>query len=102
MESSLVYEIIGWIALILNIIGNLALAKKSISGWIVRLACNAAFIIYSYFFNVYPLLVNHIIFAFVNIYGWLEWKKSILKCKCGREHDIKDIGKTCNCELPIK
>ena len=69
-------EIVGWIALSLNIWGNLALTKKSSKGWLIRLACNFAWIVYSLAFSVWPLLINHIIFAGINIYGWKQWNNS--------------------------
>lgn len=100
--ESIIYESIGWLALGLNIWGNLGLAKKNISGWIIRLLCNVAFIIYAYFFGVWPLFVNHVIFAGVNIYGWLEWSKDLITCKCGRKYNRKEAGNNCICELPIR
>lgn len=69
------FETIGWLALGLNIWGNMALTQKSTKGWLIRLACNIAWIIYSSIFGVYPLLINHIIFAGINIYGWRKWKE---------------------------
>jgi nicotinamide riboside transporter PnuC len=93
-------ELMGWLALILNIWGNFALTQKSIKGWLIRLACNVAFIIYSYAFGVWPLLVNHVIFAGVNIFGWLEWSKDIYKCSCGRQYENVNGG-MCICELPL-
>ena len=102
MEIS-IYEIIGWIALALNVWGNLYLAKKTISGWLIRLACNVAWIIYSIYFRVDPLLVNHIIFAFINIYGWREWSKNVYICNCGRRYDLSEKNRpVCLCEMPIK
>lgn len=96
------YESMGWFALILNIWGNLALAKKSTLGWLIRLACNIAFIIYSTAFSVWPLLVNHIIFAGINIYGWFLWRKDIYICLCGRKYENPISGQNCICELPIQ
>ncbi len=97
-------ESIGWLALGLNVWGNLLLAKKSTPGWLIRLACNFAWVIYSIIFCVWPLLVNHIIFAGINIYGWMEWSKVDFKvnfkCSCGRYYTTKDIGTNCLCEKP--
>jgi nicotinamide riboside transporter PnuC len=70
-----IFEFIGWVALCLNISGNLALTQKSKIGWLIRLACNFTWIIYSFNFDVYPLLVNHIIFSFINVYGFIRWAK---------------------------
>ena len=68
-------ESLGWLALALNVWGSLALTKKSAIGWLIRLACNFSWIIYSSVFGVWPLLVNHILFAGINIYGWRQWTK---------------------------
>jgi len=38
---------IGYLATALNVAGNLLLAAKSRTGWILRLATNAAFLCYS-------------------------------------------------------
>lgn len=96
------YEACGWVGLALNVWGNFALAKKSNAGWIIRLACNIAFIIYSAAFTIWPLLINHIIFSVVNIYGWIEWKKDIYTCICGRKYDSGSYGLACVCEVPIR
>ena len=96
------YESMGWFALALNVWGNIALAKKSTPGWLIRLACNAAFVVYSAAFLIWPLLVNHIIFAGVNIYGWIEWTRNTYTCECGRKHDRASDGGICTCEMPIR
>ena len=41
MSGGFVWQALGWLALALNVWGNLALTAKGRSGWIVRLACNA-------------------------------------------------------------
>jgi hypothetical protein len=97
-----IFEIIGWIALSLNVWGNLALAKKSNFGWLIRLACNVAWVFYSVYFEVWPLLVNHILFAGINIYGWFEWTKNIYKCSCGIKYENPKYGTNCICEMPIR
>jgi hypothetical protein len=95
-------EIMGYVALVLNIWGNLALTKKSAKGWLIRLACNFSWVAYSAFFAVWPLLINHVIFAGINIYGWFKWQKTIHICKCGREYDLTtNIYGSCICEMPI-
>jgi len=96
------YEWIGWFALVLNVWGNYALANKSIPGWIIRLACNIAWIIYSIKTQTWPLLLNHVIFMWVNVYGWHKWKKDIYTCSCGRKYDLSVCANgNCTCELPI-
>lgn len=70
-------EILGWVALALNIWGNLALTKKGIRGWIIRLACNACWIPYSIYTGAWALLANHATFAVINIYGWYKWSHEL-------------------------
>ena len=97
------YEAMGWIALCLNVLGNLDLANKSIRGWIIRLACNVTFILYSYDYAAWPLLVNHIIFMFVNVYGFYKWTVTgTVNCSCGRKYGVNRLGHLCVCELPIR
>ena len=98
-----VVEVVGYIALALNVWGNLALTKKSARGWLIRLACNAAWIVYSWPYpEMRPLLINHIIFAGINVYGWVKWQKTIHICSCGREYDLtKNTHGSCVCEMPI-
>lgn len=68
-------HILGWLAFALNVWGNLALTTKDIKGWIIRLVANAAWIIYSFYVFAWPLFVNHIAFAGINIVGWVRWAR---------------------------
>lgn len=70
-----VAEALGWLALALNLWGNLALANKSTRGWLVRLGSNAAWLVYSFFVFAWPLFVNHAAFAAVNVHGWRKWRR---------------------------
>jgi hypothetical protein len=99
----LMFELIGWVALLLNVWGNLALVKKSNSGWIIRLVCNVAWVAYSIFFAAWPLLANHLIFAGINYHGWWKWKAAQYICPgCGREYDLdKNQHANCVCEKPL-
>lgn len=67
------FEILGWAALVLNVWGNLALTSKGVRGWTIRLACNACWVPYSIYTEAWALLVNHLVFAAINIYGWWKW-----------------------------
>lgn len=82
MSGSVVWQIVGWLALVLNVWGNLALASKGSVGWIVRLASNACWIGYSLDTHAWALLANHLLFSVINVYGWRRWKKETgLPCK---------------------
>ena len=97
-------QAMGWLALGLNVWGNLALAKKGTVGWLIRLACNFAWVVYSFSFGVWPLLANHVLFAGINVYGWREWSKTMHICySCKREIDLKTYkGTMCFCGAGIK
>lgn len=69
------FDTLGWIAMALNVWGNLSLTNKNKIGWIIRLVCNAAFIVYSIPLGAWALLANHVIFAIINIHGWRKWSK---------------------------
>lgn len=71
----MVVEMIGWLALALNLWGNLALTSMSRSGWLIRLGSNAAWIVYSPGVGAWPLFANHLTFAVVNVVGWVRWSK---------------------------
>jgi len=72
MDGGLFWQLLGWLALGLNVWGNLMLTSKGVSGWIIRLACNACWIPYSIYTGAWPLLANHVLF---NIYGWRKWTR---------------------------
>lgn len=68
-------EFFGWLASFFNIVGNIALAKKNISGWILQIVACAAWTIYSLLIHSRPLFVINIIFAGINLYGFVKWRK---------------------------
>jgi hypothetical protein len=71
-------DAIGWLAFILNVWGNLSLTKLSAKGWIIRLASNGMWLIYSAGVGAWPLFGNHAVFTLINIYGyWSWWQASI-------------------------
>lgn len=75
MSGSLFWQLLGWLALALNVWGNLALTSKGVRGWIIRLACNACWIPYSINTEAWALLANHMLFAGINVYGWRKWNR---------------------------
>lgn len=75
MTGSLFWQILGWLALFINVLGNLDLTNKSVRGWVLRLACNLCWIAYSIDQKAWPLLVNHAVFVPINVRGWWKWRK---------------------------
>lgn len=83
MTGSLVWQLLGWVALVLNVWGNLALTSKGATGWLVRLACNACWIAYAVNTSAWALLANHAVFVPINVYGWWKWAQPLAaKCFC--------------------
>jgi hypothetical protein len=74
-SREIIFHGLGWFAFALNVWGNLALANKSTAGWIVRLASNAAWLIYSAFVFAWPLFINHATFVIINVHGWRKWAR---------------------------
>src|SRR5687767_5480804 len=75
MSGGALWQALGWVALALNVWGNLELTGKSTRGWIVRLACNACWLPYSAVTGAWALLANHALFALINVYGWRKWSR---------------------------
>lgn len=69
------WTVLGWLAFILNVWGNLALATKSSRGWFVRIACNLCWLPYSVYTAAWALLANHLSFMAINCYGWWKWRR---------------------------
>lgn len=75
MSGGAFWQALGWLALGLNVWGNLELTGKTTRGWIVRLACNVCWVPYSVVTGAWALLANHVLFAAINIYGWRKWTR---------------------------
>jgi hypothetical protein len=89
----LLVEILGWIAIVLNLLGNEMLAKRRTAGWPVRLAANAGWMVYSVGVFAWPLFVNHIVFTVSNARGWWKWRVQDRKLK----HILADKPGVCQC-----
>lgn len=72
---STLFEATGWIGLLLNIWGNWELTNVSARGWVIRLLCNAFYIVYCLHTGAWALLANHVVFAAINVRGWLKWTR---------------------------
>lgn len=67
---------IGYVAFVLNVAGNLMLARLNIWGWGVRLLTNVAWIAYAVQIpGGGPMWLNHIVFFGINIYGFWHWRR---------------------------
>ncbi len=72
-------DFLGWLAFVLNVWGNLALTKKGVSGWIIRIACNVCWLPYGVWTTAWALVANHVLFIAINAYGWWRWTKDAQK-----------------------
>lgn len=91
-------EWVGFLAVALNVGGNLLLTRKDARGWAVRLVCNVAQLAYAILIASMSLSVNALVFALINVVGVVRWRRGrghedtcgVLKwprirpCNCGR------------------
>jgi hypothetical protein len=75
MSKYVIIQIVGWLAFAVNLWGNELLVKKRTLGWPVRLAANAAWLLYSFGVFAWPLFINHIVFSVSNVHGWVRWRR---------------------------
>jgi hypothetical protein len=75
IEVLLWKNIIGFIAFILNVWGNLSLTAKRRDGWYVRIISIILWGVYAYNTASLPMIANSITFLCINIYGLHKWKK---------------------------
>ena len=62
-----------------NVAGNLLIARKSQSGWWVRIVSNLLWTIYAGTSASFSLNVNHAVFFVINVYGWWRWREDRLQ-----------------------
>lgn len=85
-------EIVGIAAFVLNVVGNLLLARRSIRGWAVRIVSIVLWGVYAANILSLSLLLNAITFFGINCYGWWNWRRreghadacKLRPCSCGR------------------
>ncbi len=70
-------ECVGLVAFVLNVWGNLMLARLKTGGWVVRLLTNVVWVVYAlYTDGGWPMMLNHIVFFWINIDGYLKWARA--------------------------
>lgn len=75
MNVELAKQAVGALAFALNVWGNLELTKQGNRGHIIRLTSNACWLIYSPLVGAWALMLNHSVFAAINVLGFKRWKK---------------------------
>lgn len=70
------------IALILSLIGNILVNYKRKLGFIIWISSNVFWIVVNFLGNVnYPQVIMYLIYAGLNIQGYINWSKSEKKVK---------------------
>lgn len=68
-------EVVGFLAFITNVVGNLLLARKIIWAWPIRLVSIVLWGIYAWNTASPSLFANACTFFAINCYGWHHWHK---------------------------
>lgn len=71
----MINELLTWSAFILNVVGNILLARKKESGWWIRLAPNVLWFIFAVNIRSSAMLANSVTFFGINLYGIWKWRK---------------------------
>jgi len=69
----------GYLSFLLNVAGNLFLAWKWRSGWVVRIVAIVSWGIYGLQLASKPIIANAVTFFCINCYGWYKWRKDEAK-----------------------
>ncbi len=88
-ELDVMWNIFGWVAAGLNVVGNITLATKSKIGWIIRIVVNILWLPYGVYTAAWALCGNHMLFVAINCWGWWKWARDEK-----REARIHTIGET--------
>lgn len=68
-------QLVGVVAFGLNVWGNLELTRVGNRGHVIRLASNACWLVYSPLVGAWALMLNHAVFAGINVLGYARWKR---------------------------
>ena len=70
------------IALILSLVGNILVNYKKKLGFIIWISSNVFWIVINFLGDVnYPQVIMYIIYAVLNVQGYINWSKSEKKIK---------------------
>ncbi len=75
MHGGVIWQVLGWVAFALNVWGNLALTTKGLRGWLIRIGSNICWMPYGIATSAWALSANHLLFAGINVYGWMKWRR---------------------------
>jgi hypothetical protein len=98
-------EAIGIAAFATNVWANILIARKSETGWVVRLVSNAFWLAFGIVAFSFANILNAVVFAGINVYGLLRWRKErLMPKKCDDHFRIdcrfcSNIVKQCGCHI---
>lgn len=70
------------IALILSLIGNILVNYKKKLGFIIWISSNVFWIVVNFMGDVnYPQVIMYLVYAVLNVQGYINWRKSEKKIK---------------------
>lgn len=100
-------ESVGIVAFATNVWANLLIARKSETGWVVRLVSNAFWLAFGIIALSIANMLNAVTFAAINIYGLRRWRRERLAMptkKCEDHYRIEcryctSIVRQCNCHI---
>ena len=67
--------LLGWLGVLIILLGYFFMAKKNISAWVLWFIGNILMGIYSYIVGANPMVFLSFVLAAMNIYGYVSWKK---------------------------
>ncbi len=65
----------GFVAMASNVLGNIMLTGKSVSGWWIRLFSITFWGAYGVWLFSWPIMINAVIFTMINCLGIYRWHK---------------------------
>lgn len=65
----------GYLSFVLNVAGNMFLAWKWRSGWLVRIVAIVSWGLYGWQLASKPIIANAVTFFCINCYGWWKWRR---------------------------
>ena len=91
------------IALVLSLVGNVLVNYKKKLGFIIWISSNVFWIVVNFLGDVnYPQVIMYIVYAALNVQGYVNWRKSENKVRVEAIEEMDDIFKYYNTEFQNK
>ncbi len=96
-------EIVGILAFLTNVWANILIARKSETGWIIRLVSNVLWLAFGIWALSIANILNAITFAGINIYGLTKWRRErLMQTTCSDHYKVtckycRQIVRQCRC-----